>query len=743
MTNTPRAQRIQSILDSRRPMAEKTRTAENTLVSAENALRQFRDFIPRFAEKLDGEAAQNIKALGADASTLISEIEKEKSNINLLSARFSRQTLNIGVAGRAQQGKSSLLQKLSGLSSAEIPSGNGQHCTGAPSVIVHEDINETYAEIKFHTEASFLEEVIAPFFDRFKWLGSSPISISDFFSKEIKPPVKSPTQAIDEEFIQRLVFLHENLPHYRQHLGAPTKTVKKEEIRSFIAQDDVNYNRSNKETGIPYCTWCAVSVAVIHCRFPHADLGAITLADTPGIGDFFSGAEDRLIKLIGNNLDSIIFVRKPDPKDAMIKLEDAGLHDVVRKAIQALDIESWTYFLINKNTSPEISGGNNVAIIPSYKTALAASSIRTKKTFITDVFNPAELEQTFNEFLSDIADNLGNLDQILFEKHSEGLRSIGAHINAFSIRAANALPGISVVAPDESKLLTLFNTLWTRVSNNLQNIVKEYKDSRDTPDEAFLATLREIFKALEAGPQLPGAAQIAEESAGPGLMKWQADKFHELRVRLANSFEGIDKCLDASFDQLRAKVLDVFESQNAGKLENVKSDAFANKWKELMDLWQGHFEQEIVTHAVELFLASGLSFRGFIQPRVRQALDVLDTSSKVAADFVFAPGDSIDEVIEKLTMAWEQATAVCREEMRRMAKEPSMARFAAVEDFVDAIVRQGGEQQAKDRWRLFYRELRSEIWKDDFAQLEADTRLRKDWDHAVASIQEAANLLGK
>jgi hypothetical protein len=71
-----------------------------------------------------------------------------------LKNRFSRDTLNIGVIGRARQGKSRLLQSLTGLSAAEIPDGDRQHCTGVRSTIHHSNSVDTYGEVWFHTELS-------------------------------------------------------------------------------------------------------------------------------------------------------------------------------------------------------------------------------------------------------------------------------------------------------------------------------------------------------------------------------------------------------------------------------------------------------------------------------------------------------------------------------------------------------------------------------------------------------------
>ncbi|WYL95872.1 MAG: hypothetical protein HEQ35_20480 [Gloeotrichia echinulata IR180] len=49
---------------------------------------------------------------------------------------------------------------LSGLSAAEIPDGDRQHCTGGCGIINYSLSGSTYDEVWLNTERSFLDEVI-------------------------------------------------------------------------------------------------------------------------------------------------------------------------------------------------------------------------------------------------------------------------------------------------------------------------------------------------------------------------------------------------------------------------------------------------------------------------------------------------------------------------------------------------------------------------------------------------------
>ena len=49
----------------------------------------------------------------------------------------------------------------------------------------------------------------------------------------------------------------------------------------------------------------------IACPFPVEEIGAIALVDVPGLGDFRLGDESLVIEALGQEVDFILFIRKP------------------------------------------------------------------------------------------------------------------------------------------------------------------------------------------------------------------------------------------------------------------------------------------------------------------------------------------------------------------------------------------------------------------------------------------------
>jgi energy-coupling factor transporter ATP-binding protein EcfA2 len=727
MAISPRSEQIHSILQARRPMAKRVHKADEVLNRVEIQIREFERFIPQYADRLNTDAASGVLALRSDITPLLGGIATQKAKLALLAGRYSRSTLNIGITGRAGQGKSTLLQKITGLTDDEIPSGAGDHCTGAPSIVSNHDSSETFAHVSFHTEASFLEGVIAPFFSRMQ-IGAAPSSIEALASLKLPeaPPADSKDPTTDSAHLKKLRFFKEHLKSYRHLLTGKISRIEREEIRTYVAQEDASGQ-------IKLTNWIAVQMVEIKCRFPKTDVGSIALADTPGLGDFLSGAEDRLVATVGKSLDVVVFLRVP-PLARSIDPADTNLHGLISRSIPDLAISDWSYFIINNHPSSRPH-------LPFFEKTLRESDIKTREIFTANCTNEADVAECLDKILNDVAANLGRLDALLFEKQKEALQQLSSQIAAFAAKADSVLPKATLVQPDLALLDQLFGEVWINLGAELKKLVNTYKARSHQPDQCFLDGLKGIFTTLNKGPLLPTADAINREASAVGLMKWHADKLHELRVNIGNAFGSIDNSLTESFDQLRAEVLEVLRSHNGGRLSKLDSGSDLEAWQQIIKLWEGHKGGDVMTQAIDYLLEAGLSFRGFIQPRVRGCLNVLDSESKEAAPFCHSAGDTAEIVIEKLEMAWEKVCYNSRGKIEELAKEPAVSRFAAVEDFLDSILHTDGEARAKEIWRLFYYENRAQIWPDQFEQLEADTRLRRDWENVVSALKYASQVL--
>ncbi len=269
--NINRTARIASIIEKRRPLAQKIEGAEANLKSLASALRNLEDNRNQLVMRVDDPNVRGqLKEI--DFST-IQLIEEESKKLNTLRKRLSRPTLNIGVVGLMGQGKSTLLKSLSGLTDNEIPAYEGGACTAVRSTIENKD-GATRAEVTLHSEKSFLEEVIWLYYDKLGFT-DKPTSLDDFANKPF--PEQPPSGATDEETYKRLrEDYHYNLERYRDLLTPGTvKTlqIRNEEIPDYVIQ------KRDKDRRLTTFKHLAVREVKIFCPFKNSDAGKIALVD--------------------------------------------------------------------------------------------------------------------------------------------------------------------------------------------------------------------------------------------------------------------------------------------------------------------------------------------------------------------------------------------------------------------------------------------------------------------------------
>jgi tRNA U34 5-carboxymethylaminomethyl modifying GTPase MnmE/TrmE len=170
MNMSPTSQRISEIIQKRKALAENIIPTHQhlsylreELISLYKGCQELKN-LPEYKSGVDTKNDSNFLS-ELQLREILSEIQKESAELKNLYERFARQTLNIGVIGRMRQGKSTFLQQLSGLTDDEIPALQGAACTAVRSRIYHHD-KETRAIVDFHSEKSFLDEVIAPYYKR-------------------------------------------------------------------------------------------------------------------------------------------------------------------------------------------------------------------------------------------------------------------------------------------------------------------------------------------------------------------------------------------------------------------------------------------------------------------------------------------------------------------------------------------------------------------------------------------------
>jgi hypothetical protein len=167
--------------------------------------------------RVEDDAMDMLASLAVPLRELSERVAREQAELDRVLARLRRPTLNIGIVGRARQGKSRFLQSLTGLTAREIPDGSGQFCTGVPSMILHMPGSDTYADVFFHSEASFLGDVVGPYYARLG-LGPVPAALAEFRTRSLPPLPPDATPKAQSEY-RHLQTYHRVLSKYQELIG--------------------------------------------------------------------------------------------------------------------------------------------------------------------------------------------------------------------------------------------------------------------------------------------------------------------------------------------------------------------------------------------------------------------------------------------------------------------------------------------------------------------------------------------
>lgn len=205
-----RREKIASIIRSRQPLAQSVESVQERFRRVIDQFDAFRRLCSRKMQ--DSSLADDLSRLNtvlSNSGQLIEEGTELRDKLSHLANRLSRDTLNIAVIGRARQGKSRLLQSITGLSSNEIPDGSLEFCTGVRSDIINDPKADTaYAVVEFMTEKRFLEDKVSLYFEalrEYKKDITIPVTISEFRSMSLPK-------------IQDFSAKHEDIPTIELHL---------------------------------------------------------------------------------------------------------------------------------------------------------------------------------------------------------------------------------------------------------------------------------------------------------------------------------------------------------------------------------------------------------------------------------------------------------------------------------------------------------------------------------------------
>lgn len=685
-------------LDALRHMANET-------AEVANVPDEFRDVTANIANQV-GNLQQEITAL-LPKFTNITE-------------RFRKTTINIGVAGKARQGKSTVLQHISGLRDQEIPTSNELPCTGAKSKIYDYE-GEPYAQIDFYSADEFLKENLAWYFKRLKL--PTPFSLRDF--KNPLPPLNienSTERMLDQAIYDRLILIHKAFPTFENCLST-SKRVPLQEIPDYVTQ------RKNM--------YMAVKVAHIYTKFPNHDVTGLCLVDLPGL-EAAQNQEIKLVSSLEREVDAVIFMKLPSSMGDLWDDNDYKVINLIDNSVKEIELNNWLFIVLN-----ELQDSSNAKIVQLLKDNPPAD-YKQLNLLISKCKNPTDVERNvFASVLNHLEQNLEKIDRVLLDSLTRSMEQI---VSKVTLQLSPALKFFSAAQGDggqHEKFWELFDRFLKDSKTNLEKLVKEVheKSYLDGIQQTFLAKVKEICDAAEQNVPIPSAQELEDEYYKCGGWFGVVEKYlHHLRAHLTKHLaQHLDLHLEDLVERVFREVLVRSLSEPEGLLAMVKQQDDTLKERQILEAFYHLLnpqQHKQLCHAFEYMFKFNFSYQSHFHYRVRQQMKSLDPLDNPESVTGIVPPNAIaqhaPDIARGLETMYRQTLSRIRKQfINEMQADPSNAIFALVEEIRDQLAR---SENIDKEWRSFLYLSRAQVWPEEFNQFEQETALRQKWQKILDTI---------
>ena len=532
-------------------------------------------------------------------------------------------------------------------------------------------------------------------------------------------PKQFSRQAEPGAMYEHLRKYHTNFDKYKHLLKESPQRISKQQIREYVAQDTPDGQRV-------YFNYLAVQEAKIVCGFPNSDVGQIALIDMPGLGDTGLGDAQRLMSILGQDVDIVLFVRMPRPPRDFWADVDVKLYDTARAFLVDLPLHLWSFMVLNRTDSNSAIGDNSLYCEDLISTH-TSSHINVVDCITASCADREEAQKILDRVLDYLMQNITDLDQHYASACQERLSGLHSAI-ALELEKAKTALGHKPRDSWFPVFIKLFNKLWSDLTVGLEGLLRDLRWQRDAQDADFKDQVNAALQACREDTGIPSLQEIETRRDSEGSYNIAYNKYlHEVRAYLSQHFLSLDSGLKRSLENIKSQVVDILAEQ--GKLRTVTEARGTEFLIAIENLIPENLSRlKLGFHILSTF---DLSYRGLIQHRIRRHLDRL-TPDETPLQLSKTP--SAQEILVSLQTLHAEAIYECETALDELLCEPSQAAYAIVEEFVDRVLRAEG---VKDDWQIFLEEIRSEIWSTEFEKFGENSRLRREWLNCVERASSA------
>ncbi len=667
--------------------------------------------------------------------------------LRILEVRYSRNTINIGVSGRARVGKSTLLQSMSGLTDEQIPTGSGLPVTAVRSRIFHSPAHQR-ATLSLHTYDTFREEILNPYHVELG-LQSVPTTIGEF--RAFSYP-KSEAELGEEyrdkhssvSILRRLKEMQESLDTYIGDLVGGERTLPLTDLRQFVAYP------TNEQIAAGNCArrYLAVRDVRIECNFPYAQVDHIGIIDLPGLGELAANAEEYHLAGLQNEVDVVLLVKRPVEGLAYWGREDGATTNLLDKARGFIKHRrDFVFIVLNSsglNTQLEVSLRDDICRqvndgVDGKQIQVLEGSAADQKSVYQSILSPV---------LEHLAKRLPVMDDEVFEGTTATFAALKAKVESL-LRDLESLLGAASRASGSTTEDLQHRTREVRkdLAEALAKIVERFQAAARSGDEdqQYVDAVEESYSSIQnwiesgfgAGKEIWCSNALRQMRVDRNSSPFAAHELNRIRVEIGKHYCNLDHYFQGRISELWLETATAFKEKFGDLLGDKNSLAAL---QEMVVILSNSSEPcPTLSSAVQELIDLKLEYRTQLHPRVRSELDGLNLevidpeTGKLHNQIVEGADESGAESLYRfITQLAEQAAYRTKKALMKEALTPALVLHAAAEQFEDTFIRSGDSEKEFDRLARSYRD---EIWPNVYQGIdEANAKFTKI-NKAIRSIR--------
>lgn len=692
---------------------------------------------------------------------LSNEIRHNINKLNRVSIRLSRPTINIGISGQARAGKSTLLQKISGLSDEQVPTGDAIPVTAVRSKIFN-CFDNPKAIVSFHDYTSFRDMILKPYHDVLD-LSVIPKTLDEFSNYQYPESIDSMDKEKRQDsplitLLKRVKDMQKALHSYRNDLEGIEKEVALSDLRQYVAYP------SNEQENKPNCPrkYLAVKDVEIYCKFPKTQVEKLGLIDLPGLGEMAADLVDHHLIGLENSVDIVLLVKRPTKESAFWGEIDANTLKILDKARGVISNRG-DFVIIVMNDGGVNQESSNVLFDHIRRQVNEDQVDKHYRVIRCDAANTDIVHGSLiNPVLEHIAAKLPIMDHEIitetFNACANSAEKTVLHITNLEKTIKNKLQSNPAVLVELNKKA---KKLRQDIASNLRLLVRDlYKKARrescsDNGAEGFKditeKTYDDICQWIDNGFD-KGEDVWQQEAlktiltANDNISAFAVDELNSIRVKISTMYCEIDVFFE---QQIRALWNDI-SSILSGHLGNliVFSDGydFLDKLKKLLE--EAGEPCKILGKSVRELVSLNIQYRSHLHPIIRRELDSLNfetydnTGERRTPDWM-KQIKSIDEsgmkiLYREIKDIARNSAYEAKKEILRQEQLCILILHAAAEQFEDAFIR---FKDAEDEFLRLAISYRDEIWPGVFSGIdETNAKIAKTKKVLNQLIDNARNL---